>query len=192
MSMTALISSQRLDLMPLSPAFLEASLAGDEAGATSQLKLSIPADWFREAELIKLRLEQLRREPALRPWLLRAIGLRGQKRMVGYIGFHTGPDPAYLRDIAPGAIEFGYTVFPAFRRQGYAREACAALMTWAFREGHVRGFVVSIRPDNTASLRLAQSFGFKRIGSHIDEVDGLEDIYELRLSASQAAKLLEG
>jgi 3-methyladenine DNA glycosylase/8-oxoguanine DNA glycosylase/RimJ/RimL family protein N-acetyltransferase len=192
MGMTALISSQRLDLIPMSPAFLEASLAGDEAGAASLLKLSIPADWFRKGELIKLRLEQLRREPALRPWLLRAIGLRQQKLMVGYIGFHTGPDPAYLRDIAPGAIEFGYTVFPAFRRQGYAREACAALMAWAFQEGHVRGFVVSIRPDNTASLGLAQSFGFKRIGSHMDEVDGLEDIYELRLSSSQADTLLAG
>jgi hypothetical protein len=76
MGMSALISSQRLDLVPLPPAFLEASLAGDQASAAGLLKLSIPTDWFREGELIKLRLEQLRREPALRPWLLRAISLR--------------------------------------------------------------------------------------------------------------------
>lgn len=176
----------------MSPAFLEASLAGDEAEAARLLELGIPADWFQETELIQLRLGQLRREPALRPWLLRAIGLRQQKRMIGHIGFHTGPDPAYLRDLAPGAIEYGYTVFPAFRRQGYAREACAALMTWAFQEQGVKGFVVAIRPNNIASLRLAQGFGFKRIGSHVDEVDGLEDIYELRLSSSQAETLLAG
>ena len=176
----------------MSPAFLEASLAGDEVSAARLLKLSIPADWFRKGELIKLRLGQLWRQPALQPWLLRAMSLRQQKLMVGYIGFHTGPDPDYLRDVAPGAIEFGYTVFPAFRRQGYAREACAALMTWAFQKRHVRGFVVSIRPDNTASLGLAQSFGFKRIGSHMDEVDGLEDIYELQLSSSQADTLPAG
>jgi ribosomal-protein-alanine N-acetyltransferase len=186
----SLIASQRLDLIPMSPAFLEASLAGDEVKAARLLELEIPADWFRERELIQLRLGQLRREPALQPWLLRAIGLRQQKHMIGHIGFHTGPDPSYLRDIARGAIEYGYTVFPAFRRQGYAREACAALMTWAFQEQRVEGFVVAIRLDNIASLRLAQSFGFKRIGSHVDEVDGLEDIYELRLSLAQADALL--
>jgi len=40
--------------------------------------------------------------------------------------------------------------------------------------------VVSIRPDNIPSRRLAERFGFNRIGSHIDDEDGLEDIYELR------------
>jgi RimJ/RimL family protein N-acetyltransferase len=36
--------------------------------------------------------------------------------------------------------------------------------------------VLSIRPDNTASQALAAGLGFVRIGSHIDDVDGLEDI----------------
>jgi RimJ/RimL family protein N-acetyltransferase len=39
--------------------------------------------------------------------------------------------------------------------------------------------VVSIRPDNIASRRLAEQLGFKQIGSHVDEEDGLEDIYEV-------------
>jgi RimJ/RimL family protein N-acetyltransferase len=41
-------------------------------------------------------------------------------------------------------------------------------------------FVVSIRPDNAASLSLAAQLGFVKIGHHIDEVDGWEDIFELR------------
>jgi RimJ/RimL family protein N-acetyltransferase len=99
--------------------------------------------------------------------------------MIGHIGFHTQPGAEYLRDLAPGGVEYGYTVFSAFRRQGYAHEACEALMQWAYQEHQVTRFVVSIRPDNIPSRRLAEGFGFKRISSHMDEEDGLEDIYEV-------------
>jgi RimJ/RimL family protein N-acetyltransferase len=176
---SAIISSERLDLIPLSPAFLELSLSGNSRGAEQLLGLSIPADWFQEQALMQLCLEQLQTQPLLQPWLLRAIGLRGQQVMVGHLGFHTQPDPDYLREFAPGAVEFGYSVYTPFRRQGYAREACAALMQWAFEQHRVKQFVVTIQPDNIASVRLAETFGFRRIGSHIDEVDGLEDIYLL-------------
>jgi RimJ/RimL family protein N-acetyltransferase len=106
--------------------------------------------------------------------------------MVGHIGFHTQPGADYLRELAPGGVEYGYTVFSAFRRLGYAREACEALMRWAYQEHHVTRFVVSIRPDNMPSRRLAERFGFKRIGAHVDEEDGLEDIYELHYGNREA------
>jgi [ribosomal protein S5]-alanine N-acetyltransferase len=43
--------------------------------------------------------------------------------------------------------------------------------------------VLSISPDNTPSLRLAAALGFKKIGSHVDEDDGVEDIYERSVHA---------
>lgn len=52
-------------------------------------------------------------------------------------------------------------------------------MQWAYEEHQVTRFVVSIRPDNIPSRRLAGQLGFTRIGSHVDEEDGLEDIYEV-------------
>jgi ribosomal-protein-alanine N-acetyltransferase len=179
MAHSSIISSDRIDLIPLTPAFLQASLDGEYTTAEAILGLAIPSEWFREQTLMKLRLAQLQQNAALQPWLLRAIALRHQPLMVGHIGFHTQPDAEYLRDLAPGGVEYGYTVFSAFRRQGYAREACRALMQWACRDHHVTRFVISIRPDNIPSRRLAEHFGFKRIGSHIDEEDGLEDIYEV-------------
>jgi hypothetical protein len=45
----------------------------------------------------------------------------------------------------------------------------------------VTRFVVSIGPTNVASIALAQQLGFRRIGSHIDEVDGPEQIFERRV-----------
>src|SRR5215510_15899740 len=177
MTTTPIISSERLDLISLPAAFLEASLQGQVTTAESLLGLAIPSEWFQEQALIKIRLTQLQQNAALQPWLLRGIALRHQSLMVGHIGFHTQPGADYLRELAPGGIEYGYTVFSAFRRQGYAREACEALMQWAYQEHRVTRFVVSIRPDNLPSRRLAEGLGFKPIGPHIDEEDGLEDIY---------------
>jgi RimJ/RimL family protein N-acetyltransferase len=53
-------------------------------------------------------------------------------------------------------------------------------MRWAHQIHGVTRFVLSIRPDNIASQALAAGLGFVRIGSHIDEVDGLEEILEHR------------
>lgn len=173
---TATIASDRLDLISMTPAFLEACLARDSEVASGLLGLEVPEDWLRERGLMRLRLDQMRRDPALQPWLLRAIVLRGRRTMVGYIGFHDRPGAVYLRDLAPGGVEFGYTIFPSYRRQGYATEAWAALMDWARREHHVTRFVVSISPDNLPSLRIASRFDFRKVGSHVDDEDGLEDI----------------
>jgi RimJ/RimL family protein N-acetyltransferase len=174
-----LIPSQRLHLVPMTPAFLESSLAGDRAEAERQIGLTIPDDWWEEADLMRLRLGDLRGDPALQPWLVRAIGLRATGQMVGHIGFHDRPGAAHLEALAPGAVEMGYAVFAPFRRQGYAREAILALMGWARSEHRVARFVVSISPSNLPSLELARRLGFTRIGAHVDEVDGPEDIFLL-------------
>ena len=174
------ISSERLDLIPMSPDFLRASLENDMAAARSMLGASIPADWPSIQAVLALRLRQLEDEPALQPWLLRAMILRSSRTMIGHIGFHTAPGADYLQAYSPAAVEFGLTVFPPFQRQGFAREASLAMMGWA-REVHgVRNFVWTVRPDNAASQALAAKLGFVRIGSHEDEVDGTEDILELK------------
>jgi RimJ/RimL family protein N-acetyltransferase len=104
--------------------------------------------------------------------------------MLGHIGFHTRPGEKYLEELAPGGVELGYTVFERERRQGYAREAAEGLMEWAHRLHGVTRFIVSISPANLASLELARRLGFRRIGSHVDEEDGPEDIFERRLGPS--------
>ena len=115
--------------------------------AEALLNLKIPAEWFECAEFAALRLGQLESDPALQPWLVRAIGLRSTGDMVGYIGFHTAPAPLYLKDLCPLGVEFGYEIFPAYRRQRYAWEASRGLMKWAEATHHVKSFVVSVSND---------------------------------------------
>ena len=174
--MTPAIHSPRLDLVSLSPDFLRASLAGNLREAEQLLDASLPVGWPDCPDLLQMRLEQMEADPAYEAWSLRAMVLRNERRMVGHIGCHTLPGAEYLEPYAPGAVEFGFEVFPTFRRRGYAREASLALMNWAGQVHAICKFVVSIRPDNIASQALAAQLGFVRIGSHIDEVDGLEEI----------------
>jgi RimJ/RimL family protein N-acetyltransferase len=147
------IASARLDLVSLSPEFLDAALAGDSAEASRLLGAHVPADWPDLRDTTSVFLERLRADAALSPWSLRAIVLRAERRMVGHIGFHSAP--------TPDGVELAYTVFEAERRRGYAREACRALIDWAAREHGVERFVVTIAPGNTASLALAAALGFR-------------------------------
>ena len=180
--MITTIQSERLDLIPLLPAFLRAALKHDLTEAGRILGFPPPDGLLDSTDVMAWRLQQIEAEPTFQQWSLRAIVHRERRVMVGYIGFHTAPGAEYLRPYAPGAVEFGFTVYPPFCRQGYAREASMAMMHWAHEVHGVTRFVLTIRPDNTASQALAAGLGFVRIGSHIDEVDGLDDILEHRLS----------
>jgi [ribosomal protein S5]-alanine N-acetyltransferase len=182
------IHSERLDLVSLTPEFMQAILRHEIAEAERLLGVPLPADWSDCERLLSLRLAQLEADPAIQPWLLRAIVCRNDRLMIGRIGFHEAPGPPHLQQVSPGAAEFGFEVFESFRRQGFAREASLALMQWATQTHGVTRFVLTIRPDNAPSQALAARMGFKRIGEHIDEIDGLEDILELRVEQKAVGK----
>lgn len=169
------IVTSRLELVSISPSFLEALLAGRPFIAEGIGRLSLPRGWPDEHDerLLQVRLQDMRDDPDTQLWLLRAMVIRRDRLrpMVGHIGFHGSPKD--------GSLELGYTVMPQYRRQGYAREAALGMMDWAAREHAVNRFLVSISPDNEPSLALADKMGFKRIGEQIDPEDGLEYVCEL-------------
>lgn len=176
-----MIHSPRLELITMSPDFLEACIQGDLEAASRIIGLILPPEWLEAKWLMELRLRQMRENPALERWVLRAVGLRETKTMIGHVGFHTLPGPEYLNPYALGSVEFGYSVFPNYRRMGYAREAVQALMGWATREHGVSRFIVSISPANEPSLRLAQKFGFRKVGTATDDQGRVEDVFLLEV-----------
>ncbi len=183
-----IVRSDRCDLVPMTPAFLDACLAGDRAGAAEVLDLRIAEAWWSESGLMQLRRDGLRAGPSVEPFLLRAIGLRAERLMVGHVGFHGSPGMPHLDDFAPGGLELGYTIFPPFRRRGLAREAVRALVDWAHRTHGVTRFAASIAPSNTGSRRLAEQLGFRVVGSHVDPDDGPEDVFVLERGGATAAR----
>ena len=176
-----ILRSGRLELASMGPALLEALLAGDHARAAQIGGFQIPNDLVLSKRTLQMRLRQIRANPKAQPWLLRAIVIRQSQTMCGRIGFHSEPGPDDLRDVAADGVELGYAIGEPFRRRGFAKEAALLLMRWAFESHGQRCFILSITPNNGASLALAHSMGFIEVGSHIDEEDGLELYFERRL-----------
>jgi RimJ/RimL family protein N-acetyltransferase len=174
------IVSARLTLRLMPAAFLEATLAGRRDEAKALLGLRIHPEWWTATALAQMRLNDLVRNPAYGPWSLRAVAITSTGNMIGHAGFHTPPGPRYLDRWAAGGVEFGYTIYSSYRRQGYATETAAAMIAWARTTHRVARFVLTIAPDNEASQRIARKLGFLAVGVHVDVEDGIEDVYALR------------
>jgi RimJ/RimL family protein N-acetyltransferase len=170
------IETTRLILRLLPRQAIAAGLSGDLRTVERHLQAKVPVDLADDPTTLVFAQARLEEDPDYLPWSVRALILKETGEMVGHIRFHTRPDPDYLKPYAENAVEFGYTIFAAHRRRRYAAEAIDAVMRWARDEHGIRRFILTISPNNVASLRLASRFGFRRIGDHIDEVDGLEDI----------------
>jgi len=173
------IITSRLSLRLMTADFLEASLSGDVKKNESLIGLKISQDWLDENDLSRLRLGDYRRDAEYILWGLRAIGLKESNEMVGFIGFHTRPNPQYLQKYAPHAIEFGYTIFFQNRRQGFAEEALIGLMNWAIDQYPLENFIASVSPTNIASTAMIKKLKFEKVAEQMDEVDGLEFVYQL-------------
>lgn len=180
------VVTPRLLLRLLGRATVAACMAGDAATAAQALGVPIPAELLSPSSGLRYTADALDHDPGYLPWSTRAILLRQPATLVGYVRFHERPDPSRPHPFGGHAAELGYAVFPAHRRQGYAREAAAAMMHHAQVAHDVHRFVASIGPDNTPSLRLAATLGFTRVGEQIDPIDGLEHVF-LRVAPSPRA-----
>jgi RimJ/RimL family protein N-acetyltransferase len=146
------------------------------------LAATVPQDLLQEPDVLRYAQARLAEDAHYLPWSARAIILRESMEMVGHVRFHGPPNPDYLHPYARNAVEFGYVIFAAHRRHGYAEEALLGLMQWAKRTRDVGRFVASVSPDNFPSQRLVAKLGFKKVGEEVDPVDGIEYVYLLDVS----------
>lgn len=161
----------RVTLEVLSLTVLEALNAGDLERASATFGRSLPGTWLMHKDLWDYRVQQAQADPAVLRWLVRAVIHPSSGAIVGHAGFHGPPDER-------GMVEIGYTIEPAYRRRGFARATVAALISYAASQPTVTTVRASIAPDNIASLATIRPFGFARIGEQMDEIDGLEWIFE--------------
>ena len=148
------IETERLILRLVPLAGLAATAAGDLAACQRLIGARLTADWFTESWVAALRLDQWKQDPDYAPWSIRAIALKATGDIVGHINAHDKPQPLEHRGEVAPFIEFGYSVFPAWRRRGLAHEAIEGLCAYAAHHG-VRFVRLSIAPDNVPSLALA-------------------------------------
>lgn len=165
----------RAMFLPLPPPVLAALVDGDLARAARLVGRPLPAFFADEGWLWRLRLDQVREDPTAAAWVVRALVVEPDG-VVGHAGFHGPPDEQ-------GAVEVAYTVDPERRGRGYARAALRALVEEAEASGRVRVVRASVSPDNAASLAVVRGHGFVHVGEQVDEVDGLELVFERQVAA---------
>ena len=168
------VATPRLDLVVPSARLVAALADHDPATAQRIAPFALDGTTFQDDDhVLALRHEQLTKDPAQEPWLLRAAVLRSTGVVIGRIGFHAPPD-------ASGTVEVGYSVAPSYRRQGFATEMAVGLLRWGAEHG-ATACVASTRPDNAPSLAVIARLGFERTGEQMDEIDGLEWVFTLPL-----------
>jgi [ribosomal protein S5]-alanine N-acetyltransferase len=150
-----------------------ALLSGDRLGASAIAGVQL-TDYFVADSAIwlwRMRVDQIRADPATAGWFARAVVDEDTGLVIGHAGYHGPPDEA-------GMVEVGYSVDPRYRRRGFARAMLAELLRRAEAEPQVRTVRASIGPDNAASLATVAGFGFVQVGEQWDEEDGLELVFE--------------
>jgi RimJ/RimL family protein N-acetyltransferase len=89
-----------------------------------------------------------------------AIAHREGETAIGHGGFFD-----FLRDCEPsiaGQVEMGWILSPACHGQGFAREACQAMLDWFDTSFGEHPIWALISPGNDASAKLAEKLGFIR------------------------------
>lgn len=155
----------------------------DHRALGALLNARIPPDWppAMVADVLEYFARQLDEDPACRGWLTwfwiwRDGGGEGAV-LIGSGGFHSRPTEE-------GAVEIGYSVLPAFQARGFAGEAVAALLGWAFSHPYVTRLTAETMPELRPSIRVLERAGFRLMGTRYDRAL----LYELPREAYRAAR----
>jgi [ribosomal protein S5]-alanine N-acetyltransferase len=90
---------------------------------------------------------------------------REARAAIGGAGFKGPPD-------STGAVEIAYGIAASFQGQGYATEAAAALVAFAFETPQVEQVRAHTLPSSNASTRVLVKCGFRHVGTVDDPDDG--------------------
>ena len=140
------LRTERLVLVPQTLAASRALLAGEDPG------LPLAAGYPHADTLDGMRIAAAHagEEAALGGWF---IVRAADGAVIGDLGTKGGVDER-------GRVEIGYGLSVNFRRQGYAGEAVAALVTWLGTQPGVRAVTAEVEIGNDASRRLLERLGF--------------------------------
>ena len=154
------IESRRMTLVAASPGLVAADLAGP-SDLQEAIGAEVPGNWPPElygGAVLRATLEQLQ-DPAEHGWSIWYLLTRGEEpsRLLGVCSFKGQPDTA-------GSVEVAYSVLSQFRGQGYATEAVARLVIWAFSHQSVTEITAETLPHLRQSIRVLEKNGLSFVG----------------------------
>jgi RimJ/RimL family protein N-acetyltransferase len=96
-------------------------------------------------------------------------------KIIGSAGFHNLPDEN-------GMIEIGFGIDAAFQNKGYGKQLLHGMWNWVVKEPKVKTLRYTVSPSNLISQQIIKKLEFNLVGEQIDDIDGVEEIYELSSS----------
>lgn len=165
-------------MVPITIAIVEAMLDGRREQAEEVLGARLPDAWPGRALVERAfcaDLDAIRANPEFRLWGDRVMIRKEDRRVVGSVVFHGGPDD-------DGIVEVGYGVEQDLQRQGYATEGTRAAVEWALSESSVNVVRACTPSWHLASRRVLERCGMFLAGSHDHDMLGELLEYERRAS----------
>lgn len=149
------IESRRMTLVAATPELVAADLEGADA-FTRAIGAEVPENWppeLYESTAMRWSLRQLE-DPTEHGWSLWYLLSKKHQppRVLGICGFKGKPDAA-------GSVEIGYSILQQYRMQGYATEAVARLVVWAFSHQNVTEVTAETLPHLKQSIRVMEKNG---------------------------------
>jgi len=152
------IQTERLVLRVSLPDEIEWLLAGDSRRLELANGFKYPPDDPNLGIDLEWHLRELRADPTQLPWRIRLIVERSSNTVIGSINLKGAPD-------SEGDVEIGWGLNESYRGRGYATEAAAAVIRWAFQQAGVCSVSATVPDDNHASQRVARRLGLTRTAS---------------------------
>lgn len=155
-----LIKSRRLNLVAATPELIEQDIEGRDF-LSAALDVSVPNSWPPDLygpRTMQFALTQLDdvAEHGWSFWYL--LTHEEPSELVGICGFKGRPDES-------GSVEIGYSILGEFQRKGFATEAVARLVGWAFSHHNVSEVCAETLPHLVQSINVLQKNGFELTGA---------------------------
>ena len=96
-------------------------------------------------------------------WVQYAIELKSTGRLIGDCAIK-------LQDPDPRIAEVGITISHLEQQKGYAKEIFTGILQFLFGEEQLHRVVETVDAENTASIRLLESMGFRQEGYFIENI----------------------
>ncbi|QHJ69604.1 GNAT family N-acetyltransferase [Planococcus halotolerans] len=125
---------------------------------------------YENGPQVSNHLKQLAEDPAILYWGPWLAMLKADNKVIGDLGFKGAPDNKVIGDLgfkgAPdnkGAVEIGYGLLEEYRGKGYATEAVAALVDWAWKQNGIHKVKAETLVDNQESIRVLEKLGMRKV-----------------------------
>ena len=155
LSLLRLIKSPRLNLIAATTDLIKKDIAGREFLAEA-LGLSVSESWPPDLygpRAMQFALMQLD-DASEQGWSFWYLATKDEpNELAGICGFKGRPDEH-------GSVEIGYSILSCYQRRGYATEAVARLVGWAFSHHNVHEVCAETLPHLSQSISVLEKNGF--------------------------------